>query len=423
MKILYDLGIYFYYIFIRIGRIGFSKARLWIDGRKNWQQRLVEARDMSRPCIWFHCASLGEFEQGRNLIEAIREHAPHYQLILSFFSPSGYEIRKNYAHVDHVCYLPLDTAANARNWVQLLQPEMVFVVKYELWLNLFGELKKKKIPLMLVSARVRKTGNPYSNMIRKRLYQLAFSACTHIFAQDEQSAADIQAISPDAAVSVSYDTRFDQVWSTREAHTDIPELAAFKKERLCIVCGSTWPRDEALLFGAYTKLKETVDLCLVIAPHEIHQARINKWTAAFPQESIRFSDIDQLSDQDRILWIDNIGMLSRLYAYADIALIGGAWKKKVHNILEAVVFGCPVIFGPNHQNLPEATDLIRLGGAHSVNNESELLLCLDDLLRSADQRAKIRDVHTDFVKERLGATEFILNWCKKAGFLTSTEPI
>lgn len=421
MMPLYTLGMMIYGLAVSIAGIFVPKARLWIEGRKNWQKQIREARDPKRPCIWFHCASLGEFEQGRNLIEAIRQMMPESQIVLSFFSPSGYEIRKNYAHVDLVCYLPLDTPSNAAAWVSLLKPDMAFIIKYELWLNLFAELKKANIPLFLVSARVRPQGRGLFQSIRNNLHRQGFDACTHIFAQDEQAAQRIRKISPQAAVSVSYDTRFDRVWSTRQAHTEIPELEHFKQGR-CIMAGSSWPKDEEYLFAAYKHLRKTHDVCLVLAPHEINQDRINKWSAEFPQESIRFSEIGHLRHEHRILWIDNIGMLSRLYAYADIALIGGAWKQKVHNILEAVVFGCPVIFGPNYHNLPEADELIRMGGAFSVNHRSALVDCLEKLLVSEDRRHQIQQSNMRFVKDRRGATEFILNWCKKAGYLNKAEP-
>lgn len=396
---------------LRIASRFHPKARKWVAGRKDWETQLRQQAEPSQGWIWFHCASLGEFEQGRNLIEQLRSQYPQQRILLSFFSPSGFEIRKNYAHADYVCYLPLDTPENARRFLDILQPRLVVFVKYELWLNYLREIAAREIPFTLVAARVR-TESPFFRSIFRSLYRTAFAKMTHIFVQDADSKALIQDFSNNPNITVSSDTRYDRVKSNQADFQEIPAIARFKKERLCLIGGSTWPRDEQLLMEAYRQLRAQHDLCLIMAPHEIHPDRIDRWAAAFPQETLRFSQIDQLSGQHRILWIDNIGMLSRLYYYAEVAYIGGAWGTGLHNILEAAVFGCPVLFGPHHQKFPEAADLIAAGGGFPIASQAELSSNLERLLADAQLRTAIKRKNETFIEARSGATAVVMAWCE-----------
>ncbi len=408
---LYILSIYLYGLALRIAAFFHPKASKWVGGRKDWEIALRNQITGDHAWIWFHCASLGEFEQGRNLIEQLKQAYPEHRILLSFFSPSGYEIRKNYAHADFVCYLPLDTPQNARIFLSILQPSLVVFIKYELWLSYLHEIRNRAIPFILVAARVR-ANSPFFTSIFKSLYQKAFREMTHIFTQDQTSLELIQSFSGNPNISVSSDTRYDRVSSNKAEFTEIPEITSFKSDRVCLVAGSTWPKGEGLLLDAYRSLRTTHNLCLILAPHEIYPDRIDKWEAEFPAETIRFSQIDQLNESHTILWIDNIGMLSRLYHYADIAYIGGAWGTGLHNILEAAVFGSPVIIGPKHQKFPEAAELIEAGGAFSINTPTELIEVLTSLLQEPQLRKEIERINEAFIAERAGATEKVLRWCK-----------
>ncbi|MEL6650821.1 MAG: glycosyltransferase N-terminal domain-containing protein, partial [Bacteroidota bacterium] len=300
------------------------KAGLWVQGRRNWPSVLrsrLQDQEKKGPWIWFHCASLGEFEQGRNLLEHIRREHPQYRILLTFFSPSGYEIRKEYAHADLVCYLPLDTHANVREWFSIFEIHLAFFVKYELWLSFLSGLAERQIPTLLVSARFDASSSFVRSPMAKE-YKKAFAGLTHIFTQDEITRQTLQQIGIRDNVSRSSDTRFDRVSSNIEEWQEVAGVSQFKQSRLCIVAGSSWPKGEDLLFQCFDRFAERLDLCMIIAPHEINQARIASHCQARAEQSIRYSEIEQLSPEHRILWIDNIGMLSRLYAYADVAYVG-----------------------------------------------------------------------------------------------------
>lgn len=396
-----------------------AKARKWVAGRRDWESVLrQQLSDKKGPWIWFHCASLGEFEQGRNLLEAIKRDHPEYKILLSFFSPSGYEIRKNYQHADLVCYLPLDTARNAERFVELFEPKLAFFIKYELWLNYLTALAERQIPTLLVSARFDEQSNFVNSPMRK-LYQKAFQSLAHIFTQDPGTKVALESIGITHNVSISGDTRFDRVSSNVSEWQPIEAIDQFKKERFCIVAGSTWSKGEDLLLQAYDRLAERYDLCMILAPHEISSDRIEGHKRSRVAQSISFSQIDQLNDEHRILWIDNIGMLSRLYAYADVAYVGGGWGTGLHNILEATVFGCPVIFGPQHHKFPEAQALLEVGGGFEVANLDALQDCLVSLLDKDQLRLDILRKNKAFIAEQAGATEMVLSWCRSKDLLPS----
>jgi len=414
---LYSLGIRLYELAIKSASIFQPKAAKWVSGRSNWEEEMRLNLPQKSSWIWFHCASLGEFEQGRNLIDHIKIHNPEVGILVSFFSPSGYEIRKSYPNADWVCYLPLDTKKNAKKFLDLLNPKLVCFVKYELWLNFLSEIANRSIPSILLSARVRKNSAFFSSPISS-LYKQAFKSFDKIFTQDESSAQLLRDFSGNSEIMVSSDTRYDRVSANRENFLEIPEVSNFKKNRLCIVAGSTWPKAEAMLLEAFNELFERYNLCIILAPHEIRESRITEWEQKYPEISLRFSQIEQLNGQHRILWIDNIGMLSRLYHYGEIAYVGGGWGSGLHNILEAAAFGCPVLIGPVHDKFPEAGEMIAAGGCFEIQDTQSLGLQLKSLAKNPELRDSIHRINTTFIEERSGATEIVISWMKEKGFIT-----
>ncbi|MFH1004082.1 MAG: glycosyltransferase N-terminal domain-containing protein [Bacteroidota bacterium] len=384
------------------------KARLWIDGRKNIFKRLVllfpvsnGERKEEEQIIWFHCSSLGEFEQARPLIEKIKNQKIKNKILITFFSPSGYEVRKNYEGADYIFYLPLDTKTNAQKFISLLKPAAAFFIKYDFWYNYLNELHQQKIPTYLISANFRQEqfNGLYGNFLNKVL--LFF---THIFVQNESSQKILNA-EGFLNVTISGDLRYDRVSDTITNPKQFPLIEQFKGSSKLIVAGSTWEKDEKII----GKL-QIANCKLIIAPHEIGESDIRRVLAQFPDRCIRYSELSKENFQTiNVLVIDNIGMLSSLYQYADIAYIGGGFGSGIHNILEAVAFGVPVIFGPNHHKFPEANELIELGGAFII---SDIEKCnkVVDLLFSDDKILKMASfVCKKFVKEKRGVVEKIVS--------------
>lgn len=392
-----------------------SKANKWISGRKLWRKNLEENIPNDRPLVWFHCASLGEFEQGRNLIEYINQSHPSYFILLTFFSPSGFEVRKNYQGANLVTYLPLDTPQNARDFIEICQPVLTVFIKYDLWLNYLYALQSR--PRILIAAQMR----PDSSFIKSQfapLYKEALLGFNAVFTQNQQTAQLLSEFTGHQSIIESNDTRYDRVIANQKNFKRIPEIEKFRAGRLCIIAGSTWPVGEKMLFKAFENLSLAGNACcMIIAPHEIHHAEIEKWINKHPERSIRFSEIEQLNSSHNILWIDNIGMLSRLYNYADLAYVGGAWTKGLHNILEAAVFGCPIVIGPKYGKYPEASTLIEEGVCFSVENQTEFTRTLNELLSDEKERMEIDKKAKTFVRKEAGATQQIIAWCEQNGLL------
>ncbi|MEL6133438.1 MAG: glycosyltransferase N-terminal domain-containing protein, partial [Bacteroidota bacterium] len=288
MSIIYNWGITLYGLAIRLATSLSPKARLWVAGRASWKSELQEISQWQEPTLWFHCASLGEFEQGRPILEKIRQDYPHYKILLTFFSPSGYEVRKDYQHADHVMYLPLDTMNNMRELLNGFTPHLVIIVKYELWLNWLSELRSRTIPHILVSASLR----PESNFLKgplASLYREALEGFSQIFTQNGRTADLLKNFSSQIKVTKSADTRFDRVSENVANWEKVGKIADFINGRPCWVCGSTWPEDEKVIFESFQKLRsDNQDICLIIAPHEIHNERISKWMTIFPDQSTRY---------------------------------------------------------------------------------------------------------------------------------------
>jgi 3-deoxy-D-manno-octulosonic-acid transferase len=411
--VLYNIGIKLYSLFLRFASLFNNKAKLWVVGRKN----PVFVRTESS--IWFHFASLGEFEQGRPILEAMRNLHPGKQVVVTFFSPSGYEIRKNTPLADYVYYLPLDTAQNAFKFIDAINPEIVIFTKYEYWFHFFNEARKRNIPLYIVSGIFR-PGQVffkwYGGFNRKIL-----SLVSHFFLQDEASKQLLQGIGI-TNTSISGDTRFDRVWVNAQKTKVLPLINEFKNGHKLFIAGSTWPQDEALLAKLVSRYP---DWKFIFAPHEIPEEKINNLIDLLPEgKAITFSQLkteaeglksgdfinQSLTSNLQSLVIDNIGMLSSLYAYADIAYIGGGFGVGIHNTLEAAAFGLPVIFGPNYQKFNEARELIALKAGFSISNEAELKGIVETLINDKAFYNITSKKTSNYVKENVGATEMIMKY-------------
>ncbi len=403
----YTLFVRAYGLAVRIAASFSLKARLWRQGRQQWRQRLREAVHERTNWVWIHCSSLGEFEQGRPLIEAIKARHPEKALLLTFFSPSGYKIRKHYSLADAVCYLPLDTPGNARDFLDIVQPRQAFFVKYDLWLNFLHQLSEQKVPHYLVSASLRKDSRFLRGILR-RSYQQAFLNFSWIFAQDETTKALLQEKVATNRVSVTGDTRFDRAAQLPGQFKDVEGIAAFVGEHPVIVVGSSYPKDEKIFLPVVEALRHK-GLRWLVAPHNIHHGRIATQVEASQGRMARYSKMDEVSAQTELLWIDNVGMLSRLYHYAKVVYIGGGFGRSIHNIQEPAVYGNPVFFGPRYQNFREAVDMVTIGTAFSVNNSEEFLKGLSALLADGTRLEVLRQKNRTYMESHAGATQAIMD--------------
>lgn len=403
MPIFYNIGIKFYYFLIWIASFFNKKAKLWIDGRKNW--RLKFNPNQSHKNIWFHFASLGEFEQGKPLLQAVRERFPEKKVVITFFSPSGYEVRKNSPLGDYILYLPLDTAKNAKDFIKIFKPEIAFFNKYEYWNYFFKELKKQQIPLYITSAIFRKEQlffKPYGGFYRGIL-----KCVTHFFVQNQTSADLLDSIGL-KGFTISGDTRFDSVAALVQNKKDIPIIQKFKKDDKLFICGSTWLEDEKLI--AHHILSSPKGWKYIIAPHEVSETNIKNLEQLLSDKSIRYSQLDEGTlENAQTLIIDNIGMLSSLYAYADVTYIGGGFGAGIHNTLEAAAYALPVVFGPKYQKFKEAVDLVLLKGGFKINNQEELNSILSRLTSDDNFRKKSGEIAKNYVEKNIGATNMIMN--------------
>lgn len=402
MLVLYNIGINLYYTLVYIVSLYKNKAKLWINGRKHQQMQPLESS------IWFHFASLGEFEQGRPVLEAVKNQYPQHKLVVTFFSPSGYEVRKNTPLANAVYYLPLDTAANAQQFINTIRPVMAIFTKYEYWYHFFYELHKQHVPLYMISGIFR-PGQVffkwYGGLHRKMLKMV-----TWFFVQDIAS----KHLLHDAGITnitISGDTRFDRVWDNAQHSKSLKYVAEFKDGQPLFIAGSTWPQDEALIAGL---VKQHPNWKFIIAPHEVGDDNINGLMDLLPKETtIKFSQISNLTSQISCLIIDNIGMLSSLYQYADIAYIGGGFGAGIHNTLEAAAFGMPVIFGPKYDKFKEAKDLVALKAGFSVNSQQELNTLAGLLINDRSARHATAMIAKNYVKQNIGATEAITKYIRE----------
>ena len=407
MFFLYNIFIFLFVLGIRVASLVNEKAKLWVNGRKGILGKIEEAlagNHDKKKIAWFHCASLGEFEQGRPVMEAFREAMPDHRIFLTFFSPSGYEIRKNYPGADHVFYLPADTAGMAAKFIKVLSPNIVFFIKYEYWYNYLAVLKQRGIPTYMVSAIFRPT-QPffrwYGSWFRKQLNNL-----TWFFVQDEDSETLLRKIGIQQ-VSVSGDTRFDRVSSIVNQEKPVEGIDEFCKDSLVMLAGSTWPEDEKILIPFI--LENKVKFKFIIAPHEVHKERIDGLMSLLGPGGLRFSQENETNIREaRILVIDSIGILASLYRYAFISFVGGGFGVGIHNILEPTAFGVPVIFGPNYERFREARDLIREGGAYSIKSEDDFRTAFGRITDIPGERDRASGICTAYVTNHKGATAHIL---------------
>ncbi|MGB3948516.1 MAG: glycosyltransferase N-terminal domain-containing protein [Bacteroidia bacterium] len=409
MNFFYNIFVYLYGLAIRIASLFNKKAGLWVSGRKNIFHKLeldFKNRITNEVLVWVHCASLGEFEQGRPIIEKIKKEKVGVKILLTFFSPSGFEIRKNYNQADYIYYLPLDTPDAAQLFVRLVKPNVAIFVKYEFWFNYLNELKKQNVPTYLVSGVFRANHyffKSYGSWFRKQL-----SAFTYFYLQDSASEKLLNDIGY-TNTTVAGDTRFDRVLEISKNVKGINFIKQFVNSKKVIVAGSTWDADIDVLSAVNVS-----DYKLIIAPHEVTEKNIQsviqkiKESNYSPVKTLRYSQLNQQMDFNaEVLIIDNVGMLSSLYQYGTLAFIGGGFGKGIHNILEAATFGLPVVFGPNYQKFNEAKELIKKGGAFSVVNAPEFKKVIA-LLTDTDALQKASLVAKHYVESNAGATEKIV---------------
>jgi 3-deoxy-D-manno-octulosonic-acid transferase len=405
MVLLYKTGIFLYALIIRFVSVFNEKAKLFVDGRKNWEDKLAQKINKKDRHIWFHCSSLGEFEQGRPVIEEIKKQFPDTKIVLTFFSPSGFEIRKNYELADVVCYLPLDTKKNAVAFLDLIQPEKVFFVKYEFWFFFISEMKNRKIPLYLVSAIFRRKQLFFKNSALGKWYRKILFQLEHIFVQNEESASLLKGIGL-TNFTISGDTRFDRVAAIAKSSKEIPVVEKFRGDSVLIIAGSTWKPDEMLLAEF---INESVGIKFVIAPHEVSAANINRIQQMLKKQSLLFSKASETNVENfDVLIIDSIGWLSSMYRYGKIAYIGGGFGVGIHNILEAATFGLPVIFGPNYKKFKEAVDLAFEGGAFPITNFKDLRLVFNKLTDEEETLKKASGICENYVIKNVGSTKVIV---------------
>lgn len=402
---LYNIAIQLYSLLIRAFSIFNTKASLFIKGRHHIFEQIAKKINPDVSHIWFHFASLGEFEQGRPVLELLKEQYPKKRIVITFFSPSGYEIRKNYALADGIYYLPLDTQANAQKLIKAFNPELAIFTKYEYWFHYFKKLHDKKIPLLIISGIFRPNQiffKPYGALHRKIL-----SYVSHFFVQNEESISLLKSIHIHHA-TLSGDTRFDRVAENAIKPKQLSLIEQFCGDTPVFVAGSTWPADEQLIA---ILSKTHPDWKFIIAPHEIGVNHINEIERLFPQGTkySSYATTDNKSSNIQVLIIDNIGMLSSLYAYGKIAYIGGGFGVGIHNTLEAAAFGIPVIFGPKYDKFQEAKDLIQIGAAKSISNLDELEKAFSTLTESKENGL----IASNYVNSKTGSTDQIVRYLSK----------
>ncbi len=400
MRALYTAAIRGYGLVIHIASLFHAKAKKWIQGR--YDQSKNNKIGLEK-CIWIHCASLGEFEQGRPVLEKLKSAYPDIPILLTFYSPSGYEIRKKYPLADAIEYLPLDTPENARALLQRHNPLLAIFVKYEVWHNLFRELFRQGIPTLMISAKFRKDQiyfKPWGAWFQKSL-----RGVNHIFTQDSTSEKLLNNIGI-VNTSTSGDTRFDRVIEIAKSSERIEAIENLVSGKITLIAGSTWGPDEDLLADFFRNSSGLPELQLIIVPHEISHQHINRLTNLLPECQIWSLHQTQLKSGKPLI-IDTIGLLSKLYLYADIAYIGGGFGVGIHNVLEPAAFGVPVVFGPKYHKFTEARNLIEKGGGWSVSNKRELTDLLTKLLNDKDLLNQGSKAAKDFVADNAGATNVI----------------
>jgi 3-deoxy-D-manno-octulosonic-acid transferase len=406
MRWLYNLGILGYYLLVKIVSIRNEKARKWIEGRKNIFIRLRETIQPGEPIFWFHVSSLGEFEQGRPVIELIKEQKPEYKILLTFFSPSGYELRKDYKYADYIFYLPLDTKRNAKQFIDIVKPEKVFFVKYEFWYNFLIQLKEASIPTYIFSALFRPSQlffKPWG-----KWYLKAIATYEHIFVQNRESFETLHRFGFDN-VTICGDTRLDRVGEIADSAPRLDKLEIFCCGQKVIIAGSTWKEDEDLFIPYLNKCQS--DVKFVIAPHEVNPQSLERIGNALEKPYVFYSTAtpEELA-KAAVLIVDGYGYLISIYRYGLLAYVGGGFTSGIHSILEPAVFGMPVIFGPDYQKFQEAHDMLKLGAASCIKNYEEFESQMDSYRLNPEKLLLASNIACGYISKNRGASEEIVNY-------------
>lgn len=410
MVFLYQIGISLYILAVRMASLFSDKAKMMLEGRKSLFEALGNHfRETDQKTAWFHCASLGEFEQGRPVMEAFRQRFPDYQILLTFFSPSGYELRKNYEGADFICYLPFDTKTNAARIVNIVKPEVVFLVKYEFWYFLLQALHQEGSLLFSISTIFR-SSQPFFKWYGG-LHREILGFVDHFFVQNKHSAVLLQTINKHN-FTISGDTRFDRVWQLTQSNQANSLVRTFCQDKTLMVAGSTWPQDIEVLAPLINQQKA---MKFIIAPHEISEKNLLQTEKHIQRKYLRLSKATDTALQSAdVLIIDNIGMLSMLYRFGKIAWIGGAYGAGLHNTLEAAAYGLPVFFGnKNYRKFDEALQLISLGGAQPIGAGKELLIGVEQLLKDEAAYQKKKMAILNYVQSQLGASQQIMEYSEQ----------
>lgn len=402
MNFLYSIAIRLYSGLVAIASLfGNEKARLWWNGRKNQWENLKSNKDDE--WIWIHVSSLGEFEQGLPVIERLKSDFPKYKLLLTFFSPSGYEPRKNFQLADKVAYMPSDTRRNAERLIKNFNIKAVFFVKYDFWFNYMKVLKKNDIPLYYISALLHPDHyffKFYSSWFRKQLFNVS-----HFFVQNDETAKLLKSIGIENS-TVTGDTRFDRVFEIAKQSKSFPEIEEFIAGRQCIIAGSSWPADEKFIIPFSKKMPD--NYCLIIAPHDISESHIKQITSQLDNYVLYSQQPTANSQHPTVLVINTIGILKQIYKYARFAYVGGGFMSSIHNTQEALVFGCPVVIGPKYHKFVEAVDLVKDGGMFSVNNQQEFDEVFEQLMNDDEFYNKASGICQDYIQLSIGATNKIM---------------
>ncbi|MEQ8216637.1 MAG: glycosyltransferase N-terminal domain-containing protein [Arenibacter sp.] len=408
MFAIYNFAVQLSALFLKLIALFHPKIKLFVDGRKEVMSYLQKNISVGDSIIWIHTASLGEFEQGLPVIEQLKKNYPTYRILVTFFSPSGYEVKKNTAAADMVTYLPMDTKKNAGKFLDLVDPKLVIFVKYEIWPNYLRALSQRNIPTLLISALFKENQiyfKRYGGFMRKALHNY-----THIFVQDAKSIDLLSKINI-KNTTISGDTRFDRVVEIHERDNNLAFMEDFKNGALTLVAGSTWPDDEEVLVP-YINTGES-SLKFVLAPHNIKPEHINKLKSSINKKTILYSELEnkKLSSYE-VLIIDTIGLLTKVYSYAEISYVGGGFATGLHNTLEPAVYGIPVIIGPNFKGFKEAEDLVDKGGVLVVRSPKEFFTLVNHLLKDEAYLEKTGDINGTYVSENKGAGIQIMTYIR-----------
>ena len=412
MNIIYNIALIKIRVLFFILKFFSSKIKSFINERKNVFEILENNISNANKHIWIHVASLGEYEQGLPVFKEIKALYKNHKIVISFFSSSGYEVKKNDSIGDLTIYLPIDTNSNSKKFISIVNPEIVFFVKYEFWPNYLKNLKKNNIPTYLIAGVFRKN-QWFFKWYGKGFLSLLKSTFTHFFVQNNSS---LELLNENNIYNVSLmgDSRFDRVNSLLNQNNTIENIKSFINNKICIVAGSTWTQDESLIID-YLKSSNKENLRWIIAPHQIDLSKINAFQKKLNSTSVLLSNLDKINSKDfKILIIDCVGILTKIYSYANISYVGGAMGNSgLHNILEPAIFKCPIVIGKNYEKFPEAKEMIKQKGLISVKNYDEFEKTFNSLIKNKDLRLKMGEINYNFIKENIGATKNVVSFLKQ----------